>query len=171
MKEHRARAGDCFTSIAYEHGFFWQTLWDHEDNAALKEQRKDPFTLIAGEDLVRIPDLRLKEEACATEKRHTFRRRGVPAKLRLRLLQSDGQPRANEEYFFEVEGKMVSTAKTTDGDGRLEELIPPNARRGRLLLQGGAEVHQLSLGELPPADTIAGLKARLASLGFLYGRH
>lgn len=169
MKSHRVRRGDCLTSIAYESGFFWQTLWDHPDNEALRERRASPFTLVPGEDAVAIPDLRQKQETCRTEKVHTFRRRGVPAKLKLRLLHEDGTPRADEEYFLEVDGELVSTDKKTDGDGRIEEFIRPNAQKARLFLDGGVEVHELSLGHLQPVETTRGVKARLASLGLYEG--
>lgn len=169
MKTHQVRPGDCLTSIAYENGFFWKTLWDHKDNEGLREARSSPFALIPGEDAVKVPDPRLKEESCATAKIHTFRRRGVPAKLRLRLLHNDSTPRANEAYFLEVDGDLVSTDKKTDGDGRLEEFIKPNAKKARLFLDGGIEIHELSLGHLEPADTVRGVKGRLTGLGFYEG--
>src|SRR5262249_24435259 len=101
MRDHPVGEGECFSSIAYESGFFWKALWEQDGNAALRDRRQSPVTLVPGEDTVKIPDLRLKEEACPTEKVHTFRRRGVPAKLKVRLLHHDGTPRKNEEYFLE----------------------------------------------------------------------
>lgn len=86
-QDYTVNSGDCMTSIAFEHGFFWETLWNHGQNQALKSLRKDPNILRAG-DLVHIPDLILKEESGATEQRHKFKLKGVPAKLKLRLMRA-----------------------------------------------------------------------------------
>jgi hypothetical protein len=78
--------GDCINSVALRHGFFPDTLWNHGSNAELKERRKDPNVLMTGDKLV-IPDIKIKELDKATEKKHRFRRKGVPAKLHLRFLK------------------------------------------------------------------------------------
>ena len=72
--EYSVCQGDCLTSIADQHGFYWKTLWDR--NSALKALRKNPNVLFEG-DIVRIPEKELKERDCATEKRHRFVKRGI----------------------------------------------------------------------------------------------
>jgi hypothetical protein len=76
------KQSDCIDSIAHRFGFFPDTLWKHPANSELKKLRKDPNVLQPG-DTVEIPDLQLGEESCVTEEKHTFKRKGVPAKLRL----------------------------------------------------------------------------------------
>jgi hypothetical protein len=168
VKQHRVRAGDCLSSIAYETGFFWETLWDHPTNVELKQLRESPFTLVPGDE-VTIPELRAKLETVALDQRHTFRRRGVPAKLVLRLLRSDGSPRADEPYMLEVDGLLVSMDKQTDAEGVLTETIQPSAKHARLYFNDGAETYELALGQMQPGDTIRGVQARLKSLGFYDG--
>jgi len=85
-EDYTVQPGDCISSIAFERGFFWQTLWNDGGNAKLKELRKDPNVLQEG-DIVHIPDLTLKQESGATENKHKFKLKGVPAKLKLRLMQ------------------------------------------------------------------------------------
>jgi hypothetical protein len=78
--------GDCIASIAADHGHFWKTLWNDPANAALKTKRQDPNVLMAG-DVVKVPPLRQKQQSRATDQRHPFKRLGIPAKLRLRVMQ------------------------------------------------------------------------------------
>ena len=56
---------------------------------------------------------------------------------------------------------------TAAGELHAEEA---QARKGRLLLQNGAEVMDLKLGHLDPIDTTAGLQGRLLHLGFYAGK-
>jgi hypothetical protein len=91
-QDYEIRDGDCVSSVAFAHGFLWETLWNDPKNAALKEKRKDPNILKAG-DVLHIPDLRLNEEQCGVDQLHRFQRKGVPAKLTLRLMR----PKPEEE--------------------------------------------------------------------------
>ena len=86
-EDYTVTSGDCFNSISYDRGFFWETLWNHGKNAELKSKRKDPNILKEG-DVVHIPDLTVKEEQGATEQRHKFKLKGVPAKLKIRVMRA-----------------------------------------------------------------------------------
>lgn len=155
------RSGDCIASIAFENGFAPDTLWNHAENAKLRALRPSGNLLVPG-DAVVVPDLHVRYEACATGRRHRFRYRGVPERLRIQLLDADA-PRAGVAYTLEIDG--VKIEGTTDGEGRLEHFISPAARRGTLTV--GKDVYDLRLGELQPASTEAGARARLHNLGFL----
>ncbi|MDI7259578.1 MAG: peptidoglycan-binding protein [Thermodesulfobacteriota bacterium] len=86
MPEYKVKQGDCISSIATRHGLFWEKVWNHPKNAKLKEKRKDPNILYPG-DVVFVPDKDKKEESGGTEQKHRFRKKGTPAKLRLRLMR------------------------------------------------------------------------------------
>lgn len=166
-KVHEVRAGDCLSSIAFEYGFFVQTLWDDEHNAALKEKRGDPTVLQAG-DTVHIPDKRAKNAAVKTGATHRFRRLGVPALFKVRLVEAD-EPRANVSYTIEVEGKTI--AGTSDADGVIQQYISPAARAATLIVHAAAgdERYAIQLGQVDPLDTTRGVQARLRNLGFYHG--
>ncbi len=166
-EDYKVAPGDCMSSIAYAHGFFWKTLWNLGENAALKSQRKNPNVLMTG-DLVHLPDLTVKQEPGATEKRHKFMLKGVPEKLRMRLLDVNHKPRHNLDYVIVIDGD--SRRGKTDGNGELIESIPPDAKAGKIMLgKKLSEVIKLNLGHLDPISEISGIKARLANLGFYRG--
>ncbi|MFH1747781.1 MAG: peptidoglycan-binding domain-containing protein [Planctomycetota bacterium] len=195
--EHVVRSGECVSSIAKDTGHFWETIWNDSGNSELRAAREDPNVLLA-EDRVHVPDLRRKEEPGQTEMRHRFRRLGEPAMLRMRILEEDPEsfapeeqpedteqqteieepterqrpprkdkPRSNLRYVLIIDGTQLEGV--TDEDGVLEQPIPGNARRGRLILDPGelgqTEI-QLQLGHLSPRTELPGLKERLANLTF-----
>lgn len=165
---YNVSSGDCIASIAFEFGHFPDTIWEHSQNASLRETRKDPNVLFPN-DRVFVPDLEEGPVSCATEKKHKFERKAVPAKLRVQL-EFDGRPRANIPFTLIVDGVPIDG--TTDGQGWVEVGIPPDAQRGVLKLRPpGAEeeVFQLQLGTLDPADTVEGQKGRLRNLAYFQG--
>lgn len=157
--------GDCVSSIAFERGFFWETLWNHPQNATLKQQRRDPNVLMAG-DVIHIPDKLARDEDAATSQRHCFRLRGVPAKLVLRLIDPEGKPRNNLHYVLTVDGS--NQEGQTDDHGRITTPIPPGAQQAHLKLQDpqGAEEYDLPLGHMDPVETDSGVAQRLTNLGY-----
>jgi N-acetylmuramoyl-L-alanine amidase len=180
-EDHEVQPGDCMSSIAYERGFFWKTLWNDSSNADLKAKRKNPNVLMTG-DVVHIPDLTVKNEPGATETTHKFMLKGVPEKLHIKLLDYDHKPRPNLDYIIVIDGN--SRRGQTDADGVLIENIPPHAKTGKVtfaapeLVDNTGEpipanpkdqVMILQLGDLNPISEVSGLKARLANLGFYKG--
>lgn len=157
-------AGDCLSSIAAIHGHFWETLWNHAENGALKSRRKDPNVLLPG-DTVFIPDRRVREADKADSKRHRFRRKGVPARFKLQVLLDD-QPQSGKKYELEVDGRVLKGS--LDGQGMLDVALPPGARRGELRVGDGSEmeVFELEFGQIDPIDTDSGVAGRLADLGY-----
>lgn len=166
MPNYTVKQGDCLSSIAQKYGLFWKKVYEHPKNADFRKKRPNPNIIYPG-DVVFVPDKEEKKESGATGKRHRFRVKGVPAKLRLRLLIED-EPRANEEYTLEVDDKTFSG--TTDADGRLEHFIPPNAEKGKLIVGENKDEYALNIGHLDPIDEISGIQARLNNLGFDCGK-
>lgn len=168
---YQVKQGDCISSIAFENGFFPDTIWNHPSNAALKEKRKDPNVLMPG-DMVFVPDKRLKEVREPTNQVHKFRLKTTPAKLRIQFMDDENEPRANVPYKLTVDGKVVSNpGDITTSTGMVICSIPPNAHEGILELGQGEEMveYNLVLGYLNPAKDVSGVKQRLRNLGLYEG--
>ena len=162
---HVVKRGECIESIALAHGFLPDTLWSHPDNAQLKRERKDPSLLLPG-DRVQVPDPRLRQEQGADGQKHRFRRKGLPSRLRVRILR-DGEPRKNEPYTLNIDGRL--SQGSTDGDGVVEVPVPPNAQRGTLTVgqdEKDQQKFELRLSGLDPVASITGVQQRLENLGY-----
>lgn len=164
MPDHVATQGECLFSIAEDHGFAWQTVWNDPANASLKDLRKSPYILLPG-DIVHVPDLRPRSESRGPDSTHRFKRKGVPATLQLRLL-ANGKPRDNMAWKASLGGPW--TEGRTDADGRLSIRLPPSSPAGLLRLEDGTE-YRLLLRELDPLESISGVQARLNNLGYPSG--
>jgi hypothetical protein len=173
-KKYTVKQGDCISSIAYTHGLFPSTLWNHPDNAELMKNRQESRILYPG-DVVVIPEFQEKEEDCSTEQKHRFRRKGVPDKLRIRFVDEMDKPRKNVSYVIDIKtysgaGHILRRSQT-DGDGYLTEVIPPDAFEGEILLGEGEEKELIGvmLGCLDPVKKVTGIQARLNNLGYFCG--
>jgi hypothetical protein len=160
--DYVVKAGDCMSSIALDNGFFWKTLWELPENADLKQARKNPNVLLAG-DRVFIPELRSKEETRATEKTHKFVRKGEPSQIKL-VFRHGTQPRANQPYVLDIDGKESRGNLGANGEVLLK--IPGNARAGRITVGEDKEQFELALGHLDPIETLSGAQARLNNMGY-----
>lgn len=167
--EYVVEQGECISSIAFENGFKWETLWNDPGNAALKSARKDPNVLLPG-DKVHIPEVRVRTESCATDSKHQFVRAAATEVFRVVLLDKDGKPRKSLPYSLRIEGQPPKAGKT-DGSGAIEETIAPNAREGELFVfeDDLVEHYALQLGGIDPPNAISGVQARLNNLGFSCG--
>ncbi|MFA6044916.1 MAG: peptidoglycan-binding protein [Phycisphaerales bacterium] len=177
---YEVASGDCISSIAYEHGFFWKTLWEHPNNEALRTARGDGHILLPG-DRVTVPPLVPRTEDCQTARRHRFKREGVPAKLRICVTvlrpspetvstdvqtQNNGtevtirepeaptrwsrEPLANKHWVLAVGGEL--TTGTTDDHGLVEAWISPGARSGRLTVDPGGGAERVMVFDLGALD-------------------
>lgn len=163
-KTHTVRKGDCIESIAKKYGFFPDTLWNHAENRKLHDLRKDPGALLPG-DVVVVPDLKQKNVTGNTEQRHSFRRKGIPARMRIKFLKpvvpepeeeaasSSGdydpsvyeepppqveqtfEPLANAPYVLKISGHF--TEGSSDGDGMVDAPIPAHATSGKITFHQG----------------------------------
>jgi hypothetical protein len=173
----KLQQGDCLSSIALTHGFDPKTVWDHGDNADLRERRTNPNALLPGDSLF-VPELEEKQEDAPTDTLTTFKLSVGPIRLRVRLTKH-GEPRADEAYKLELfsssdagepgEGDVTLEGQT-DGDGWIDQPISITAKSAGLSLREGKELHELKIGHLDPHDEVSGAQGRLRGLGFYFGK-
>src|SRR5262249_379486 len=101
---YTVKQGDHAAGIAHRFAFSpYLTIWDHPNNAELKNKRQNPNVLFPG-DALYIPDREDREEQCATDKRHTFVLKRKPLKLHLKLRDHYEKPIANARCVLVVDG-------------------------------------------------------------------
>jgi hypothetical protein len=163
--DYVVKEGECVSSIAFTHGHFWETIWNHPDNAEIKKARENPNVLLAGDRLT-VPPIEQKYEEGVTEKRHRFRRWGEPARLRLRFLL-DGDPRSGEHYLIDIDGLKLITGEL-DQDGCLDVGIYGGAKLAQVKIgePDHQDIYELTLGGTDPETELSGLQQRLTNLGY-----
>lgn len=194
MTVHRVRQGESVATLAARGGVHPESIWEHPDNAELKELRKNPFVLKPG-DLITIPDPEPREENVATERVHEFILSRALAQFEARFLD-EGVPRANWKYYLWVDGETETRTGELDGDGHLTVEIPAEAENGVIHLYPPDEddeeadssnehedesghdpaadadyfiEYELNFHHLDPVDEPSGARQRLHHLGLYAG--
>jgi Putative peptidoglycan binding domain len=165
-RSYTMKEGDCVSSVAHENGFFAGTIWNDDANEGLRKTRDNMNVLSPGDVLV-IPDKQSRTETRATGARHVFRRRGVPARLRVQICR-EGEPLASRPFRVDVDDGAKVISGTTDGNGMIDVAIDPSARKAHVSVGEGADArsYDLDLGHMRPLDDVAGVQDRLRNLGF-----
>jgi len=170
MPNYKVKQGDYLSKIAKQHGLAdYLTIWNHPNNAELKNKRKNPNVLYPG-DVLFIPDKEEKVESGETEQRHRFKLKGEPLMLRIVFKDYNDKPIANMEVDLHVEGNVYPL--TTDSKGMIEKEIPATAEKGRLVFkdpESPFDEMPLKIGHLDPIENVSGWKARLNNLGYNAG--
>ncbi|MBL4687269.1 MAG: peptidoglycan-binding protein [Nannocystaceae bacterium] len=161
-KTHEVKQGECISSLAKQHGFSSDALWQHPDNSDLRDERRDPNVLAPG-DAVSIPDKEPRVESVKAGGTYRFILIDATVELRLRLMLGDEVIR-NAKYKLTVDGLLCRGV--TDGDGIVRERIAATAKAGKLLLVDLGLEFEVALGHLDPATLWSGAAQRLSNLGF-----
>ena len=165
-RSYTCRQGDCISSIAARFGLPGKLIWEHPDNAELKQLRGDPNVLLPG-DKVFVPEPGQRPVSAQTGGSHSFTFTAPRTRLKVRL-QAGGAPRKNKAYTLVLDDGTTLTG-TTDADGLLDAQIPARAREAtvRIEVPGlGTESLVLRLGHLDPVTEVSGVQQRLCNLGF-----
>lgn len=169
--EYTVQQGDYLAGLAKQFGLPTSVIWNHPNNADLKQKRPDPNVLFPGDHLY-IPDLTTGEQSCSTDKLHKFETPNSKLCLRLTLEDQYHQPIANADCVLGVDGDFQKLK--TDGKGKVEQIIPLGVQDGFVtirepkILLGDVQI-PLKIGHLDPIDEVSGQTARLNNLGYFAG--
>jgi hypothetical protein len=173
MTVHQVEQGDCMSSIAARYGLTdWHDVYDHPDNAELKDKRPNPNILAPGDEVV-VPDLPRRWIRCGTEKNHRFVVPVPRAKLRIVIRSQTGEALADRRFVVRVGGRTIEGK--TSSVGLIDEPIPALATSARLQVWCRDDDpddpdptldRELLLGHLDPIDTVPGVQGRLFHLGY-----
>jgi hypothetical protein len=157
------KPGDHLTAIAERHGFAnHDTIWNHPDNAELKQKRRNPELLAPGDQL-EIPDRKDKVVTVTANMQHRFVVRTDKLELRLRIRDIASKPMAGAAC--EVSTISGKRQLTTNADGQI--IVPIERSERRVTLTMVDQVYEIGIGELDPIDTEYGWQTRLVNLGYL----
>ena len=72
MAFHEVQQGEHLSGIALDYGFpDFTPIWNHPQNAELKQKRENPHVLLPGDKLF-VPDKTAKEYSRPADNQHTF---------------------------------------------------------------------------------------------------
>lgn len=166
---YTVKQGDHVSSIAKENGFQdYHIIWDHPENAELKQKRQNPNVLFPG-DRIFIPDREKREEPAATDQRHRFQTK--LSRLRLRLVLEDRFEQPIGKTPCDLQLSSGTRQVTTDAAGKIDEPIAADTQEAVLVIKGPETPFQnvsipTRVGHLDPIDEVTGQAARLANLGY-----
>jgi len=162
---HRVEAGEHIAGIAVAYGFSdWRTIWEHPENASLRDLRENPSVLHPGDRLF-VPERVAKDESAETGRLHSFTRKGDALRLRIVLLDVAGEPVREAACTLEVGGRERQLV--TDSLGMIDEPIGKSVVSALLTVEERGLRIPLQVGHLDPVEEESGLRARLANLGYL----
>jgi N-acetylmuramoyl-L-alanine amidase len=165
------RQGECLSSLAGAWGLrSWKDLCDHPGNTELMRKRPNPNVLAPG-DVVMVPDSAAEQKtvACATGETHLFTIEAPKVKLRIQLLDRNGEPYGDKKFEVTI-GERKFPGKT-NGEGLIDIPISAAAQSGRLRVwldeddDDPSIDRDMDIGHLDPTSSVSGLQARLHNLG------
>ncbi|MFP2926077.1 peptidoglycan-binding protein [Pyxidicoccus sp. 3LG] len=166
---HVVKQGECLLLVARRYGFAdYKRVYEHPDNAKLREKRPNPNVLYPGDTVV-IPDLGppKTQPSLSTGRAHRFTLKAGERYLRLALEDAEGAPLRGVPYLLTFEQEVIEGS--TDGEGFLDAKVPFTVSQVALECEG--QSWELALGTLRPMrdtpdDGVSGAESRLINLGY-----
>jgi len=162
-RQHVVKQGEHLAKIADAHGVAPDLIWDHPANRQLRELDRSPGVLAPG-DVLTIPAPPTAPLALRARTHNAFEANVARVSVRVQLQGDDG-PLANAPYVLEGVGALKEGR--TDGEGYLEEQVPADVERLRVVLTEHHQVIPLRVGHLDPVSTESGVSQRLKHLGLV----
>lgn len=167
---HIVKQGECLHRLAKQYGFAdWKTIYEHEDNAELREKRPNPNALYPGDE-VHIPEKERKDLALPTTTKHKLQIQRPRVMLRVEIRDESDEPVADKAFELAFGKKLYEG--TTNGDGILEQKVEQSEEAGELTVwltddrEAERYMWEIRVGHLDPVAETVGVRQRLNNLGF-----
>ncbi len=151
MPKHTVQSGDCFNSIAKQHGFYnYLTVFSHGTNNQVCGPETNPNMLVEGVE-VDVPEKKVKKIAAKLNAEQQFVILRQKTKLRIQVADKEWKPLATSTYSLKV-----GTLDQTKPDGfkdLLDAEIDPSVKTGKLTITIPPPV---PAPVTPPAVAVAG---------------
>ncbi|MFO0692444.1 MAG: peptidoglycan-binding domain-containing protein [Polyangiales bacterium] len=174
---HVVSQGEDALSIAWAYGFKdWETVWNHSQNASIREAHPSPKILTPGAQLY-VPENTSVRFDLSTNQGNRIVIDVPRTRLEIRLLLG-AKPLANQKYVFSyvIDGvRCQLDDRRTDGDGWLrEESLPMHLTAALVFFPNTLRMFRIAFRSLDPvgsadAPVVSGIQARLNNLGFRCG--
>jgi len=166
------KPGEHLGHVAARFGFEnFSVLWNHPQNAELKQKRESPLVLEPGDEVF-IPDRVELVFSRATASSHDLQVHIDRVRLNLRFLDLQNKPRAGVKVILSVdrpETGAASSARTqtlsTNGDGKVDTTTTTTASVGEATIDDLE--YELRIGALDPIESKNGVAQRLTNLGYI----
>jgi len=174
---HKVQQGEHIAGIAAMYGFpKYAPIWNHPNNASLRQTRDNPNVLLPGDELY-VPDPQTQQFDRPVDQEHTFKLSADPLELLIVLHNIYGKPVAQRPCTLTL--GLNQFQLTSDANGLIRHGIPKKAVDASLTVKDQVTVKgtdipidrhfQLKIGYLDPVDQPSGQQARLANLGYYRG--
>lgn len=131
--KHVVTEGDCCSSLAAKNGFAdYHAIYDDAANAALRGKRKNPNTLVVGDE-VQVPDKSEKNVKKPGGAEHKFVAKVSKVKLRLQIRNSEGKPCEGKSFSLHVGSRPAQAGHSMPG-GFIEMEVDAQAKSGWLVM-------------------------------------
>jgi N-acetylmuramoyl-L-alanine amidase len=159
---HVVQQGDCLISLAARYGVgSARAIYDHADNASLRERRSHPSILEPGDVVtIPLPEARSIQSSPGQTVRYCAARPTAVLRVHFRR---DGEALVGEPFELEAGGGTVR-GQTGDG-GLVEAEIAADCAQALLIFPRIGEAYPILLGHLDPLESPSGIAARLANMG------
>jgi N-acetylmuramoyl-L-alanine amidase len=173
--KHVVQPGESPSQIAASYGFEdWLTIYQHADNASLRQKRSQPNAIFPG-DVVAIPKLEPKVYILATGKRHRIVKPRPKVKLNVTVKDGAGEALAGKKFELRSPDLAEPIEGTTTGDGHAQCNPPIDLVEAQFVVwdsddkTGIRHVWDVELAGLFAPETEQGLRQRLNNLGYHAG--
>lgn len=119
---YQVKLGDCIFCVIEQHHHLPETVWQHSNNARLREQRRE-LKMLLPKDVLFIPDIRPKEVKRPTNQFHKFHLKGELHRhwIEIELVGEDDKPIPNQKYKVVLpDGTEKSGTLDQNGWARVE---------------------------------------------------